>query len=396
MSFKHVSGFFALDRVSSFLLSSVDELFWYAYLLIIVVISFANTSINSSFWLGICSAVFLFSALYCGFVCFVKKTDFDAFYDARFVIILVFLMLLLGFFQQLILKDSYLNSLVFEHLPKPSWFNFTSYWNQTPERGWWALLGNSTVSTLFVLSLLLLNTRKRIKQLLLLILLVGTTHVVLAVSAKYLGFYLVDKASLDGHFNAARGLFVNRNHLAAFIILCLCPIIATQIKLWIRNKQHNFFSDLKKQVIRFNFLLLSLFFICILLSESRAAILSLLGCCGLYLWFLFDKSLIVRKGLEQNHYFVFAFACLLVLIGVFFGQGMVERFLTDGLTIGERSTQWLITWKAIKEEFFLGYGVGSYAIVFQIFREDADLRTVIYDQAHNDYLHIFLEQGFIG
>ena len=38
----------------------------------------------------------------------------------------------------------------------------------------------------------------------------------------------------------------------------------------------------------------------------------------------------------------------------------------------------------------------SYADIFQMSRGYNDLRDVLYDQAHNDYLHIWLEQGLVG
>ncbi len=34
--------------------------------------------------------------------------------------------------------------------------------------------------------------------------------------------------------------------------------------------------------------------------------------------------------------------------------------------------------------------------MFQVFRGYQDFRQVLYNQAHNDYLHIWLEQGLLG
>ena len=34
--------------------------------------------------------------------------------------------------------------------------------------------------------------------------------------------------------------------------------------------------------------------------------------------------------------------------------------------------------------------------MFQVFREHGDFRQVLFNQAHNDYLHIWLEQGIVG
>ena len=64
--------------------------------------------------------------------------------------------------------------------------------------------------------------------------------------------------------------------------------------------------------------------------------------------------------------------------------------------LGERTSQWQITLQAIGSAPITGYGAGSYAQVFQSVRGLEDLRQVVYNQAHNQYLHLWLEQGLIG
>ena len=64
--------------------------------------------------------------------------------------------------------------------------------------------------------------------------------------------------------------------------------------------------------------------------------------------------------------------------------------------MGERTIQWQITLSAILQVPISGYGGGSYGTVFQVFREYSELREVIFNQSHNEYLHICLEQGLIG
>jgi len=80
---------------------------------------------------------------------------------------------------------------------------------------------------------------------------------------------------------------------------------------------------------------------------------------------------------------------------LYFGKDLLLRFSTDAL-LGERLSQWTLTWQAIEQAWLLGYGGNSYADVFQIFRGDQDFRQVVFNQAHNDYLHIWLEQGLVG
>ena len=151
----------------------------------------------------------------------------------------------------------------------------------------------------------------------------------------------------------------------------------------------NFFL---KQIIKVSTFAFILVAVALFLSESRGAFLAFFAS------FILCVGLLLRNEMFriQRWYFLFFVVFALVSLSLFFGDGMVDRFKNDALNIGERQTQWLITWQAIKQQFWFGYGAGSYELVFQTFREYADLRAAVYDQAHNDYLHIFLEQGLIG
>ncbi|NNC98791.1 MAG: hypothetical protein HKN85_01280, partial [Gammaproteobacteria bacterium] len=51
---------------------------------------------------------------------------------------------------------------------------------------------------------------------------------------------------------------------------------------------------------------------------------------------------------------------------------------------------------AIQRAWLFGYGGGSYETVFQYFREYSQFRQVSFNQSHNDYLHLWLEQGLLG
>ena len=373
----------------------VRQLFWYAYLLMLAFISFANTPINSTLWVTIYAFLFLYAGLYCGFISFFDRTRFKGIHASRFALFWLVLMLLWMCLQQVIEGDSYLKELVFDHSISADWFRYKGLLSVAPERASWVILGNTAVVTLFVLTLLLLDTRRRVRELMWLLLFVGLIHASIDIFAKYAGLYFVDKVALDGHFRAARGVFVNRNHLAAFIILCLCPAVVLQTRLLIKNKVDSVQDFFFKQIIQWSFLFFLVGFTCVFLAESRAAILSLPGCIGFYFFVLFRRAKVVNSSVK-HHYLTFGLIGLSIIIVLWLGQGMIQRFLVDGLAIGERSLQWSITLQAIKHEFFIGYGVGSYELVFQTFRGYADLRAAIYDQAHNDYLHILLEQGFIG
>ena len=382
---------FAMSRLSKRLfVRIIDAAFWYVYLSLLVLISFANQHPHSTVWLSLYAAIFLHAGAYFAFRC-MRCKPVRSYDSAKVVIFLLAAMVLWLILQCLIPMTSYIEVLLFGE-NKPEWFNYSGVWSITPERTQWAVLKAFVVLVLFVVSLALIDRRRRVRELVFTLLCVGVIHALLAIFAKYLGVYFIDKVSLDGHFDAARGLFVNRNHLAAFSILCLFSAIAIQAKIAMLNKVNNLHSILFGQIIRFSFLIFTLGIFVILQSESRGALLALLLSLMIYITVL--SSLL---GFEfRRHYILLFIATITVLMMIVFGQGMTERFTSNALSLGERSTQWAITWQAIKGQWLLGYGAGSYAIVFQSLREFADLRLVIYDQAHNDFLHLLLEQGLIG
>ena len=368
----------------------VDQCFWYFYLLILIVISFVNQASYSVEWLVIYALIFMNAGLYCGFRCLVKKPLYLLF-NTRLAIAILTMMLVWLVLQCLVPTSSYLSAHLFG-VNQAQWFSYSSVWRVTPEKTQWAVLVQFTMMTLFIMTLALLDRRRRVKQLLYVLILVGAAHALIAVTTKYLDLFLVNKESLDGHFNAARGLFVNRNHLAAFITLCLTSALAIQLKLLMKNQSSSLKATLFKQVFNISFLLLLLAFITLVLSESRGAFLSFMLSLVVYIGFIKKSH---RKGIRKT-FILMSMTVLMSVVVLLFGQGILARFSGHAFSLGERVTQWEITWQAIKYEWLFGYGVGSYELVFQSFRKFSDLRLVVYDQAHNDFLHIFLEQGLFG
>ena len=206
---------------------------------------------------------------------------------------------------------------------------------------------------------------------------------------------LVERKQVDGHFSAARGWFINRNHFAAFISLTMVTPIVFILKKLMRDKSDSFFGLAKSiifapQVFFFLSLLLGIF--AMLISQSRAGFLAL----PLAIALICVLNLSELKKVVGFHRAMMVITFVIVVVVVIFGQEMVSRLANGSLSVGERGIQWAITWQAIKEQWFVGYGGGSYATVFQIIREHAPLREVIYDQSHSYYLHLWLEQGLVG
>jgi len=382
--------FLALKRLN--IEEAINLFFWYFYLVLLVFIAFVSGPYKSDSWLMVSVGVYVYTAAYM-FFCLCSQTgNLFALRHAKGLTVLLLFALLWLVLQLWLPRQLFLEGYVFGQHISPDWFELTLPLTVVPERTKWVLLSNVMVFILFVLTLNLITHRRRVKEFVWVLLIVGLIHAMLGIFAKYSGVYFVDKANLDGHFEVARGWFINRNHFAAFVSLCLLSALAMQFKRIMTMRPGSGLNFFLKQIIKVSTFAFILGAVALFLSESRGAFLaffaSFILCVGLLL-----RNEIFRI---QRWHFLFFVVFALVSLSLFFGDGMVDRFKNDALNIGERQTQWLITWQAIKQQFWFGYGAGSYELVFQTFREYADLRAAVYDQAHNDYLHIFLEQGLIG
>lgn len=378
--------------------SLLDQIIWFAFLALLILISFVNEMFSSKSWLLIASAVYLLSALTALNTFIGGRCNWLALDKSKPALLLLLLMVLLLIAQIYISLPSNTDWLLKIDRSEftPEWYAPVAMWSVVPEKTRWLLNSELMIFFGFCLSIALLSTRKRLKQLLLVLMLVGLFHSLIGILAKFGSLHLVDTKQLDGHFDAARAWFVNRNHFAAFISLCMTGAMTFQIKQVLDQAKLSPSQVLIKQLSSVQLIYLVGLVIgiaAIVLSQSRAAF------AGLFL------SIIVLLLLVGKHVFkrtsssrlTFLLPILIVVSCslIYFGADLIERF-GSGSYLGERLAQWKLTWVAIEQSPFLGFGGNSYADVFQILRDEREFRQVVYNQAHNDYLHIWLEQGALG
>ncbi len=70
---------------------------------------------------------------------------------------------------------------------------------------------------------------------------------------------------------------------------------------------------------------------------------------------------------------------------------VVSKFPTS---ISFRRDFIITSWHAIKQQFWLGYGPGSFSKAYENSAEQ--LSTYLTDNPHNEYLHVWVELGFVG
>lgn len=390
---------FSREGVLSKLMLILNNVSWYFFLMLLAYVSFNQNIYDSAQWYLVSFGVFMLSALVAVNAFQAKLINFAALRSAKPILIVLAISLLWLYLQSIVPYQGALHEWLFEtqstQIASPLWYHPVQVWSVAPELTMNLFWSELTIFLGCILTVSLVNSRQRLKQLLLLILLIGLVHASVGIFAKYSSLLLVERAQIDGHFTAARAWFINRNHFAAFVSISLIAALTFQLRLIIGYRGKSYLGLLVSQLLSYRIALifaLLISFVALSLSQSRAGFLALLVSivCVLFFFGRHSKSLIGRRALLVP---------IIVVVGLslfYFGSELVLRFQNQDSFLGERIPQWQLSWELIRKEWLLGYGANSYATVFQAFRGESEFREVVYNQAHNDYLHIWVEQGIVG
>ncbi|GHA08326.1 hypothetical protein GCM10008090_17730 [Arenicella chitinivorans] len=378
----------------------LDQFAWWSFLLLLAVSSFIDDIYPSKHWLlitaGFCFALTLHlfgTAL--GARCNYRGIRSSAPVVGLFAVGLLWLVLQILVPAQHYGHELLLSNALDKHAAPP-WFNPNLSWSVTPIETRHLLFSELICLLALLLMLSMLCTRQRLRQVLLIVTIVAGVHAVSAITAKYADTSLVDTAQLDGHFTVARGWFINRNHLASFLILTSVGWMSVFLHRCLRSDTGGTLIArifTKRMLVSIpSVMVMVLIVIAVTLTSSRAGIVSVL-----ILFLVFALTTMKRNSQARWTLSLLAGMTLFVsLLVVYFGEGVLQRFSGQEGLLGERGEQWQATWLLIKHNVLLGYGGNSYATLFQMVRDNDGLRQLIYNQAHNDYLHIWFEQGIVG
>ena len=205
--------------------------------------------------------------------------------------------------------------------------------------------------------------------------------------------------SLQSPAGVASGSFANRNHYAAYLVMCLSVgigvLIASLSGARSRSWGHFFRRTIQwmitpKMALR---LALVIMVIALVLTRSRMGnssffvSLLLTGAIGLILSKRATKSMVILL--------ISLVAIDLFVVGTYFGtQRVVESIAhtsADKEDRGEVAGYALDMWKDYP---VFGSGLGSFPVVFP--RYSAERTPVSYTHAHNDYLEFAAETGVVG
>jgi len=248
---------------------------------------------------------------------------------------------------------------------------------------------------LMLLSILLVTSEKRLKQLLLVIILSGTFQAVYgslqAMSGESLSWVVGVKNS-----TIATGGFIYKNHFANFLLLCisigigfLVASLSSNTSSSTRAKLRNMISALiqGKAVIR---IALALMVIGLVMSRSRmgnAAFFIAMSSTGIFAFFYFKHR---SKGLTIL--LISLFIIDTFILGAWFGLDKVKsRIQQTSFSQETRDEVNIYGVELIKKFPLTGTGAGSFYTVFPMVKGN-DI-PIFYDHAHNDYLQFAIEFG---
>ena len=253
----------------------------------------------------------------------------------------------------------------------------------------------------FCLALLLLNSRKRVEQCTWIIILSGVFQAVYGSLMTLTGveytFFVEKTQSMLGY---ASGTFVNRNHLAGYLEMCLATGIGFMIANLEDKTHYDSWRDRLRSWLQLLFsakarvrLFLVIMVIALVLTHSRmgnvAFFISLMiaGCIGLALSKHATRSMVILL--------ISLLVIDIFLVGTWFGiEKVAERLEETSLVTEDRDDAYHMMLDQLNEYRWTGSGLGTFYQVFPKYRTRG--LSAFYNHAHNDYLEFATETGIIG
>ncbi len=192
----------------------------------------------------------------------------------------------------------------------------------------------------------------------------------------------------------ARGTFINRNHFAGFLEMVWLIGLGVTLYLGEWKEQRGFKALLADEHANLQLLYLLavvLMLLALLFSRSRAGIAGAMLGLVTFVW-------LVKRGTGGLRFGAWVMTGLIVVLAGVYGARMgfgpiVERFLEIGPD-QSRLDVWRDSWPMVREHFW-GTGLDTYRILSPVYLESI-FGNRHYFYAHNDYLELLIEAGWLG
>ncbi len=379
-----------------------DKIIFYGLLVLLVWAPLPLGSNRQWTWALLAVGTYLLSAAYLMLWLQYKVVIPNALQKAKLPILLLFLVQLWVVFQTLPLPSSVIELLSpsASELYRNSIVELSTYpVSVDPHATLNALMKGSTYTLAFILTLLLVNTKQRLKALCYVIIFSGLFQAaygtVMVLSGQEYSF-LVKKWSSMG---SAAGTFVSRNNYAGYLNICLAVgtgLLAAQLskgqsKKW-RAHARDWITILLGPKARLR-LYLAIMVIGLIMSHSRmgnSAFFIALSVTGLV--FILRERQLGKKAL-------LLFASLLLIdaliVGNWFGfKKVAERLEKTVIQEESRVDINRITETIIADYVVTGSGVGSLEGLYPAYTPQQQDRFI--ERAHNDYYEFLVTFGLLG
>ena len=251
---------------------------------------------------------------------------------------------------------------------------------------------------IFILALLLIHSRRRLRQLAYVVIYSGLFQAVygslMTLSGLGYGFFIKNPSALN-----VTGTFINRNHLAGYLVMALSVGIGMMIASLDTKSDYTAKQRLRKYLqlilspkLRLR-LYLAMMVIALVLTHSRMgntsffAALIIAGGIGLILSRHATRGTVILL--------ISLIAIDVFIVGAWFGLEKVAVRIEETRLVKETRDEVDIyvieQWKDFK---WTGSGLGSFYSVFPKYRKE-DVGG-FYDHTHNDYLEFASDTGVIG
>jgi len=251
---------------------------------------------------------------------------------------------------------------------------------------------------MFILTILLVQSRDKMRYVLLTIAVVGVSQAIWGFTSAFLEQSAIRGISNADYTSQITGTFVNRNHFAGYINLSIAAIIGTLLCVGIREKrqihreahQHHWQSRLMDWRIHLVFYL-GLLLCALFYSESRGAYVSFAAMCVVgALYYIHIKANLVKQIKSFKWIIVIVFI-IAIVNGLDYASKSYSELNADS---NGRIDIWMSSVNIVKDFWLTGTGSGSYQYLYPVY--DSGKMPFSLEHAHNDYLEVFVEQGLIG
>lgn len=262
-----------------------------------------------------------------------------------------------------------------------------------------ASLSGFALTGLFCLTLLMVRSKRRIKLLCYVLVGSGLFQAVYGSMMTLTGIEYLFFVPKESYLNTATGTFVNRNHLAGYLVLTLAVGIGLMISTLDGQSASNW-RDFFRRILT-----------TLLGNKARLRIILVMMVAGLVMTHsrmgntAFFASLAVAGVLalllskRSTKATIILISSLIIIdlfvVGTFFGvEKVVQRLENSSEASETRDEVNTYTLGAIQDNLLTGSGAGTYYTNFPAYRH-YDAGAGFYDHAHNDYFEFASDYGVI-